>query len=198
MAGFAGIVLISMSGCGGATEAAGPVDTIVELGAQNYQSVAPVTAAPTTVPSTAPTAGQTTTEETIYIVKPNDSLPLIAARYKLDISTLQKYNGFSSPNPTIHPGDEIKIPIGATVPGTDTSSDTGTDSTDSTDGASDTTNAPGTGCTYTVEAGDNPTKIAKKTGVTIEAFTEANQASGVLNSLLVGSKVIIPAPGTCP
>lgn len=55
----------------------------------------------------------------------------------------------------------------------------------------------GKGCTYTVVAGDTPIKIARKTGVTVDAFLEANQASGVLDQLLIGSKVVIPPPGSC-
>lgn len=196
------------TGCGAATSAAGPVDTIVDLQERNYQSIAPVTAAPTTVPSTAPTAGQVTTEETTYTVKANDSLGLIAKKYKLDVATLQKHNGFSSPNPTIHPGDPIKIPAGATLPGTDTSSDASSSSSSSSSssesssqestGSDSTAPSSGAGCTYTVVAGDNPSKIAKKTGIEVAEFTKANEASGVLENLLIGSKVIIPAPGKCP
>lgn len=195
--------LLVLSGCGTATDAAGPAQTIVPLSTPNYKTVPAVTVPPTTAaPATVPAAGNVTTSETTYTVKANDSGPLIARMYNISGEDLAKFNGWASINQVIHPGDVVKIPAGATVPGSGSTSggSTGSGTAGSTPSGGSTAEsspASGEGCTYTVKANDTPIRIAKKTGITVDALNEANASSGVMNSLLVGAKVVIPPPGKC-
>lgn len=75
--------------------------------------------------------------------------------------------------------------------------ETGTENTAAADATTTTTVASGEGCTYTIKPGDNPSKVAKKTGITYEALKAANEASGVLGSFLIGDTLVIPPPGSC-
>ena len=87
------------------------------------------------------------TEETVYVVKKGDTLSGIASKYGTTYHKLAEYNNIENPN-LIYVGQKIVIP------GTSTST---------------------TGTTYTVQKGDNLTKIAKKYNTTWKKIYEDNK-----------------------
>jgi hypothetical protein len=106
------------------------------------------------------------------------------------------YNGWT--DGTDHfllPGDPVLIPPNALVPGQ--TGDTGTVEVIVDSGTSGDTTADGAGCQYTIVAGDNPTRVAKKVGVTVDELSNANLNNPVWNSFLIGAQLTVPSPGTC-
>ena len=86
------------------------------------------------------------TEETVYVVKKGDTLSGIASKYGTTYQKLAEYNNIENPN-LIYVGQKIVIP---------------------------STNTKGT-VTYTVQKGDNLTKIAKKYNTTWQKIYEDNK-----------------------
>lgn len=79
-------------------------------------------ATPAASPSTSSTTSSTTapaaaSSGSTYTVRPNDSLSLIAFRAKVRLSELLALNGLTL-SAMIHPGDQLKLPAGATNPAT--------------------------------------------------------------------------------
>lgn len=195
--------MIGLAGCGSIDQASGPVETLQPVGPREYATIPPVSAPPTTAPPAQPQPGQVTTIETVHVVAANESLPMIAAAYQVDLAELAAYNGLQE-NHVVNLGDRIRIPVGATMPtgpigatsgGSDGSGSQGGDS--GSEGTGDSGEQDGNGCTYTIAPGDNPTKVANKVGISVTELQEANASSGVLANFLVGDKLVIPAPGSC-
>lgn len=193
--GLVAVALFALSACGTPTSASAPPGTMAALNTPNYVTIAPVTTVAPTTPPSGPAAGGVTVTETIHKVLENESLGIIAKKYQISVDDLVEYNGFDSPSHVIHPGDEIKIPPGATLPGTSSGSSDSSDSSDDS-GSSTESTEPGEGCTYKIVANDNPSKIAKKFGITLEQLKAANSAD-VMGTFLVGAELTIPPPANC-
>ena len=121
------------------------------------------------------------------MVEAGDSVAAIAAVHGVDAGVLATYNqwadGIYHP---IFPGDPILIPPGALIPATET-----------TIPGVETAAEPETaGCTYVVQAGDNPSKVADKFGVSVLDLQGINSES-VMSSFLVGATLVIPPGGDC-
>ena len=86
------------------------------------------------------------TEETVYVVKKGDTLSGIASKYGTTYQKLAEYNNIENPN-LIYAGQKIVIP-GANTSGS---------------------------VTYTVQKGDNLSKIAKKYNTTWQKIYEDNK-----------------------
>ena len=54
----------------------------------------------------------------------------------------------------------------------------------------------GTACEHTIVAGENPSKVATKYGITVDELRAANPG-GVMDTFLVGAVLNIPSNGTC-
>ena len=98
------------------------------------------------------TGSQTTntsnTSETVYTVVSGDTLSGIASKYGTTYQKLAEYNGISNPN-LIYPGQKIKIP-------------------------SSSGNYEYKQTYYTIQSGDNLTKIASKFGTTVNQLVAWN------------------------
>lgn len=198
-------LVISTTGCGSVDQASGVVATIQPVGPRAYATIPPVMAPPTTAPPAQPQPGEVTTVEVVHVVAANESLPLIAAAYQVDLAALAAHNSIEQ-NHVVNPGDRIRIPVGATMPtgpiapatATPEESTESAGANESNDDTTSATDAPDNqGCTYTIVQGDNPTKVANKVGIGVTELKAANESSGVLENFLVGDKLVIPAPGSC-
>jgi LysM repeat protein len=195
--------LLLASGCGGSTPT-GASATIANIQPTSFVEVPPATTTTTTttIPQGDLPAGTRSPSQQTYTIQGGDSLGKIAALYDITLEQLVNYNQFpDGAGQLILPGDTIKIPPDALVPGTatdtggDTGTDTGTDSgTDSGDDGDD--GDTGVGCTHTIVAGENPSKVANQYDITTEELFAANPG-GVMDNFLIGDTLNIPASGTC-
>ncbi len=194
-----GPVLLA-AGCGGSGGTAdGPGDVLVNIQPTSFVTKEPETSTTTTtIVFTEGIVGGTTPLEQVYIVQPGDSLSRIASIHDITMDVLVSFNAAVWPEGATHVflvGDKVKIPPGAKVPSTatDTGTETGTEASTPADG----TSVPGVGCEHTVVANDNPTRVAKKYGVTVDELAAANSSNSAYLSFQLGSKINIPANGTC-
>lgn len=131
--------------------------------------------APAPEPKKAPSAADE--DCTVYVVKKNDSLWLIAKNHKTTIDAICKANGLKK-NAVLRLGQKLKVPAGKQ------------DSASSSKNESAKPVAAGE--TYVVKKGDVLSKIARKHGVTQKSIMEANGISNA-NSIRIGQKLVIPA-----
>jgi len=193
--------LLLAAGCVGSSPT-GASATIANIQPTSFVEIPPATTTTTTTTTVpaggAPEGTRSPTEQT-YEIQGGDSLGKIAALYDITLEQLINYNQFpDGANQLILPGDTIRIPPDALVPGTatDTGTDTGTDSggDDGDDGGDD--GDAGVGCTHTIVEGENPSKVANQYDITTEELFAANPG-GVMDNFLIGDTLNIPANGTC-
>lgn len=195
--------LLLATGCGGDT-ATGASATLVNIQPTTYTEIPPVTTTTTTtIAFVESEAGTRSPNEQAYTIRAGDSLGAIASLHDITLDQLVSYNEFpNGANQLILPGDVIKIPPGALVPGTassestgsGTGTDTGTD-TGTADPGTEVTN-PGAGCTHTIAAGENPSKVAGQYDITVDELFAANPG-GVMDTFLIGATLQIPPSGSC-
>lgn len=127
-----------------------------------------VIAAPTSTPRPAATATQV--KGMSYTVRAGDTLSTIAVKFGVTTSALAAANNISDPSKIVV-GQTLIIPGVTSAPGT--------------------TKTTTSGKTYTVQAGDTLSAIAKKYGVTTAALAAANN---IKNPSLIrpGQKLVIP------
>ncbi len=116
------------------------------------------------------------TSGSVYVVRPGDTLTIIALRYRVSMLSLAAANGISNPN-LIYVGQRLKIPG---------------------KNASPTPSNPGSGSTsrtYVVRPGDTLASIAYRYGSTVARIASAN---GIRNPSLiyVGQVLVIPGSQT--
>jgi LysM repeat protein len=200
IAALGAVPLLSLTGCGSA--ASGARQTIVPVQPSSYVVQEPVTAPPTTQAppvTTPPAGGAISPTEQQYVIKAGDSLSKIAAAHEISMDDIINYNGWTDgTNHLLIPGETIRIPPNAMVPGSGTSTDpdAGAGGTTPPSGTTADTQPSGQGCSYTIEAGDNPSKVAEKYGITVDELRAANPAE-VLDTFLVGATLVIPPNGDC-
>lgn len=201
IAALGAVPLLSLTGCGGT--ASGARQTIVPVQPSSYVVQEPVTAPPTTVApavTTPPVEGQTSPTEQVYVIVANDNLSKIAAAHGISMDDIISYNEWTDgTNHLLIPGETVRIPPNAKVPGTGTGTadpGAGAGGTTPPSGTTADTQPSGQGCSYTIEAGDNPSKVATKYGITVDELRAANPAE-VLNTFLVGATLVIPPNGDC-
>ncbi len=120
----------------------------------------------------------------VYTVRAGDTLSGIAARYGVTVTDLRSANALRSD--TIRVGQELFIP-GTRATTSRSSADSGT--------RSSTSPAPsGSTSTYTVQAGDTPSGIARRFGVDYRELMRINNIASA-NRMQVGQELIIPAGG---
>jgi LysM repeat protein len=188
------VPILFASGCG--EDATGARTTLETVQNTSYVVEDPVTTTTTTTVAPTPGAGQTAAGEQTYIVVAGDSVYKIAELHGVAPDVLANYNSW--PEGVQHPlflGDTVKIPPESLVPAA-----TGSGSTDTGEdegSATQTTEATGAGCSHTIVAGDNPTRVANQYDVTVDELAAANAGNPVWNTFLIGSQLSIPANGSC-
>jgi LysM repeat protein len=118
--------------------------------------------------------------DTVYVVKPGETLSQIANRMGVSVQAIVAANGLSNPN-LIWAGQRLVIPVPGTAPS-----------------APVVVSAPAgatTGqTTYRVQSGDSLYKISRQHGVTLAALMAANGLTSY--TIFSGQVLIIPAAGT--
>ncbi len=176
-------------------------------------------AVPTSTPSglITPTSLPGVDDPCIYIVESGDSPFAIAQSFEVRLADLLAVNPeLDSDNPTIFPGDQLRLPTegcfevtpeavvpintltpliigtqtGPTVPVGDGIAPTAT--IDSPFDSPATAAQPAGQQTHTVRSGDTLSTIAAQYGTTIQAIVNANNLSNP-NALQIGQQLIIPA-----
>ena len=202
--GLAPGVLIAACGSGDDETANTP---LVAIQPSSYVVKEPATTTTTIAPDVAAEGGISPVEQ-LYTVVAGDALASIASKFGITIDVLVAYNewpeGMSHP---IYPNDEIRIPPDSKIPSAadeaDEEDETATDDTsdtESTDGDTESTDAPPTGSgadcepgEYTIEAGDTTRlKVAEKFDVTVEALDAANAGTSGYSGFYPGLKIVIP------
>jgi LysM repeat protein len=200
-AALAASPVLSLTSCG--DDAEGAKTTLGTVQTTSYVVEEPVTttAPPTTAPAATP-EGQVDPNEQIHVVVAGDSVYKIADLYGITPDALVNYNDWPEGiNHFLHVGDQVKIPPNSQVPSETPASGSSSGSTGGggdTGGGTTQTSAPsGVGCTHTVESGDNPTRVAKKYGITVDELAAANAGNPAYQNFLIGSSLSIPANGNC-
>jgi murein DD-endopeptidase MepM/ murein hydrolase activator NlpD len=132
-----------------------------------------------------PAAAQTS-DQTVYIVQPGDTLPGIALRYGLATTDLATANGVINPN-LIYVGQSLIIPA-ATAPITSTATFTATKPIIATPSAQSANIA---NRLHIVQADETLLGLALRYGTTIQSFIDTNQLDRA-GFIIPGQPLIIP------
>lgn len=123
----------------------------------------------------------------IYKVKSGDYLGRIAARYRVSVAQIKRWNNLRSND--IRVGQKLRIYRGGVAPSTSSSSSASSASSSSSSGSQ----ASGTKVTHTVKSGDVLGRIAEKYGVSVSEIKKWNGLKD--NTIKVGQKLIIYTDG---
>ena len=193
LAAFGAGPLLLVAGCG-SSSGDGAGSLLSPIQPSSYVTILPATTTTTTTTTTifvdpnapAPTVSP---DPQTYIVVAGDSLSKIAGLYEISVEALVNYNGWvDGLNHLLLPGDPIRIPPNSRIPGADTESD---------DTATSTPSDEPPACTHTIEAGENPTRVANKYDVTYDELQLANPTMDFTTTFVVGDEINIPANGNC-
>lgn len=132
----------------------------------------PIPVEPTPAPAEETKPAPADEDATVYVVKRNDSLWLIAKKHKTTIDAICRENGINK-NAILRVGMKLKVPAGQA---------------ESAAAAPETT-ADGT--VYIVKKGDFLGTIARRNGTTVKAIKQANNLTS--DNIRIGQKLIIPA-----
>ncbi len=192
-AAFGVVPLLLAAGCG-ASSGDGARSTISPIQPSSYVTIEPATTTTTTtifIDPSQPSGPSISPDPQTYVVQAGDSLSKIASLYDITVEVLISYNGWTDgTNHLLLPGDEILIPPNTPIPGT------GSGATD-TPSATPTTAAATGGCTHTIAAGENPTRVAKQYDLTFDQLQLANPGIDFTTTFMVGTVLTIPPEGTC-
>jgi LysM repeat protein len=193
------------SACGASTT--GATTTVLNLDGTNYHTLPPTqsTAPPTTKvtggpgnsdPGNTTPAGGTSASEQSYTIGAKDVPYTVANRFGVTVDALALANAGTPGYGAFYPGLVIKIPAGAKVPPPTTPTTPPT-----TPGQTTTTlKGGGSNCgqgTYTIVAGDIPSKVANKLNLTVQQLADANVNTPGYKNFIVGTKIIIPPKPGC-
>ena len=186
--GIAVLAVVLVAGCG--SQETGARTTLAPIQPSSYVVREPATT--TTTIEIVETGVATDDEgraetEQEYTVQSNDSIGGIASRFGVEAADLAAYNDWADGiRHTIFPGDVIRIPPGALIPGEATTTTT-TDPRVGPDGECQPS-------TYTVVAGDFPGRVADRFDISVNQLADANAATPGYSSFLVGLELVIPCP----
>jgi LysM repeat protein len=195
------------SACGDSSTAA--TTTVVNLESTNYHTLPPTqsTAPPTTkVPgggtgnstpgNTTPQGGTSAGAQT-YTIVAGDVPYTVAKKFGVTVDALALANAGTSGYGAFYAGLAIQIPAGAKVPPPPSAITT----PPTTPGQTTTTlKGGGSNCgqgTYTIVAGDIPSKVANKFNLTVQQLADANVNTPGYKGFIVGTKIIIPPKTGC-
>ena len=140
---------------------------------------APATLAPTPTVTPAATLAPTNSEQT-YVVRPGDTISLVAGQFGVTPESIMLANGLS--DYMVRVGQELIIPL-------DSATRTATTVVEAT--------LPLDRTTYVVQVGDTARGIAERFGVTMKQLMEANDISDP-DSLFEGQVLVMPAAPSLP
>jgi len=170
--------------------------TPVKVASTSYVTLEPETTTTTIAPAatTIPPEGATSDKEQIHTIVGGDSLYGIASTYGITLQELLDYNQITG-DPSQYlliAGQTLAIPKGAKIPGT------GSGDAGSGDGevAAPVDTDPPVACTHKIEAGENPSRVASKYGITYDILQQANRSHDLRTWFPVGGEVNIPAGAT--
>jgi LysM repeat protein len=192
--------LLLAAGCGGTTPT-GAGATIANIQPTSFVEIPPATSTTTTttVPQGELVEGTRSPTEQSYTIQAGDSLGRIASLHDITLEQLINFNQFpDGANQLILPGDVIKIPPDALVPGTGTATETETETAGETE-TEDTGEATetGDGCptTYVIKEGDTVrSRVAEQFGITFQEMDAANANTPGYDSFIPGTEIVIPCP----
>lgn len=183
-----------LAGCGDNGTAAGNSPTQVRE--TSYVMVDPeptTTTLAAAAVTTLPPEGAIDPNEQIYVIVPGDSVSRIATIHGITMDQLVQYNQWTDGiNHNLIPGAEVKIPPNAKVPGTG-SSGAAAGAATSGSGVPTQTEPAAPPCTYKIEPGDNPSRVAEDYGITFNILQAANPEHNFLEWFKVGETIRIPA-----
>ncbi len=166
-----------------------------------YVTIVPITTTTTLppVPTTPAPYGSISAEPQSHTIVAGDSFGKIADQYGITIDAILIFNQFADTSQLLLPGAVIGIPPGARVPGTGTGLvPTGGPASSVVATGSSVAAPPGAGCTHTIAAGENPSKVASRYGITIDQLQAANPDRDFRTWFLATAIINIPAGATCP
>lgn len=196
------VPFLVLAGCG-STDDAGTTAALTPIQGTSYVTIEPATTATTLTASdtTAPPGGSISGSAQTYIIVAGDSVYGIAKKFGIPVDELVTYNEWGSAQSAfLAIGDEIGIPAGAKVPSLEIESTADPVADPATaEGSVDpaTVTTLGVGCTYVIVAGDNPSKVSSKFGISLDALQSANADSNVVQTFIVGETLKIPAGADC-
>lgn len=183
------LAVIMMSACTGGESDASP-STVPRIGATNYVTQPMITLPGTTVPGQTTPAGGTAREGQEYRIRPGDSVFAIANRYGITPGQLAEWNNWQDgPNHNIIPGDIIKIPPFAEIPGEPSSTVPGTELIGGPiclDGTEQET--------YEIQSNDYVGRVAEELDVSVEELDEVNAVTPGYSSFYPGLEILVPCP----
>ena len=151
------------------------------------------TTAPANAPATAPAAAPApATPPAPYVVVSGDSLARIATKLGVSMTSLLRANKLTVTS-VIHPGAQLSVPAGGTLPAPATAPAAPLIQTVNAPAAAPAAAAP---ATYTVVAGDYLAGIAARNGVTLKALLAANNLI-TTSAIFPGRQLSLP-PATLP
>lgn len=193
VASLIGAGCVALAGCGDNSTSAG--NSPVQVRETSYAMLEPETTTTTLAPAatTVPPEGAIDPNEQTYVIQSGDSVSRIASIHGITMDALVQYNQWPDGiNHTLIPGQEVRIPPNAKVPGTGTSG--GAAGTPSGGSAVPPQTEPaGEPCTYTIQAGDNPSRVASKYGISFNILQAANPEHNFLEWFKIGETIRIPA-----
>ncbi len=189
-----------LSACGDGTASSGSTTAPVNLNSTSFATLAPTLS---TVPAevTVPQEGQISAVAQEYTILPTDTSRVkVANLFGITVDALDQANVATPNYGAFYPGLKIVIPAGAKVPSatpTETTVAPGTETVTTPPSAVTTTTAAAdaNGCTtgsYTILAGDLPSRVAKKFNLTVAQLDAANANTSGYKNFIVGVKIVIP------
>ncbi len=193
MLAIGALPLLVLAGCG-TTDDDGTTSALTPIQGTSYVTIEPATTTTTLPPAatTAPAGGSVSAEAQSYTVEAGDTMYGIATKHGITLDQLVEYNQITV-DPSeflIVPGQTVLgIPPGAIVPSAAVAASSDPEVDPATaEGSVDPATATtlGVGCTYIIVAGDNPSKVASKFGIDLNALQGANADSNVVQTFIVG------------
>lgn len=144
------------------------------------------TFAPTVIPTNTPASTSTpvpTSTPVIYVIRSGDTLLVVAQQYDVPVEAIMQANNLSNDDlRRLRPGQELVIPVA------------GSGVAPAITNQSESPSPTPIPRTYTVQPGDNPTTIANRFGVSVDALLRVNGLSrDDASRLRVGQTLIIPS-----
>jgi LysM repeat protein len=127
-----------------------------------------------------------------YLIKAGDSVSLIASLYGITGDEIARYNDWpNGVQQAIFPGQTIRIPPLALVPGTAQAPVVNEDGTPTQTSVAVAAEECLEGI-YVLRSGDTPSLVARNFEVTLDALNFANRNTAGYGSFIVGTRVRIP------
>lgn len=197
------VPFLALAGCG-TTEDGGSASALTPIQGTSYVTIEPATTTTTLPVSTvAPEGGSVSAAAQTYTVAAGDSMYGIATKHGITLDELVAYNQITGDpgNFLLIAGQTVlQIPPGAKVPSAAVASTADPVVDPATqEGTVDPATATtlGVGCTYTIVAGDNPSRVASSFGITFDVLQSANPSKDFSTTFGVGEVIDIPSGADC-